>query len=157
MKKPLLLSIFIMSSLYSSSQEIKFFNVGPQDKPLINIIVSKDSINKDSIYNDIFTQNIIVDSNIYDTIENYVLRNNTQSQPDEDTFSNIDDIYWCEYDFGCYAIEIKNKDLHLLYYMDSSDKSVDYFKRLIKLLDDNKWVFISSHFKYLLDRINILP
>lgn len=104
---------FIQLSVFS--QQIEFFNVGLQDKPLDNIIVSKRKNQKDD-----FIKNIVVTNDVYYTIKQYVLNNNTYKQPLSCKYDKNKDGRSGSYDFGCYAVQISEERNHLLYFMDSN-------------------------------------
>lgn len=104
------------------AQQIEFFNVGWQDKPLDNIIISTQK--KTDGY---FVKNEVVSEKAYNYIRQYVVDNNTYNKPLSSKYNK--DINSCSgsYNFGCYAIQITEPQDSLLYFMDTNEITVKFF------------------------------
>ena len=151
MKTYLIITILSFIQISVFSQQIEFFNVGIQDKPLPNAIVSiKKTFEGD------FIKNVVVNKEIYNIIKQYVLNNNTYKQPVFGAYYKKKDTCFGSYDFGCYAVQIKEKCSNLLYFMDTNEKSLEYFKGLVALLNEKGHSDIAEAFQEMIVRIEII-
>ena len=151
MKTHLLIIILSFIQVSVFSQQIEFFNVGIQDKPLPNITISTKK--KPEGY---FVKNVIVTNEIYSIIKQYVADNNTQNQPLCNNYYKDKNSCSGNYDFGCYAVQITEKRHNLLYFMDTNEKSVEYFKGLVNLLNKKEIIDVAETFQDIIDRIEIV-
>lgn len=143
--------LFILTKTIVYSQQIDFFNVGWQDKPLMNLIISKDKKS-----GGIFVKNVIVTEEAYNIIKQYVFDNNTHKRPSKNKYSKEKDTCYGCYDFGCYAVEITGEKKKLTYFMVTNEKTVNFFNGLINILKGKGYTNISKEFEKIVIRINFI-
>jgi len=151
MKAYLLITVLSFIQLSVFSQQIEFFNIGIQDKPLANIVISTKK--KSEGY---FVKNIIVTNDIYTAIKQYVVDNDTHNKPLSNNYHKDQNVCSGNYGFGCYAVQITEKRNDLLYFMDTNEMSVEYFKGLVDLLKKKGIIDVAITFQNIIAGIEIL-
>jgi hypothetical protein len=145
MKKALLIVILSFFQISVFSQQIEFFNVGLQDVPRTNVIISMDK--KSEGY---FIKNIVVTNIEYSLVKQYVLANNTHKRPIDGEYHKENHTCFGFYDYGCYAVQISEDADSLLYFMDTKEKTEKYFISLVRFLDKKKCYALSKSLQELI-------
>ncbi|MDR0865029.1 MAG: hypothetical protein LBO74_08870 [Candidatus Symbiothrix sp.] len=150
-KKIYTIGILLLIAVISGfAQQIKFFHIGPEDKPMEYVIISTQEIESEFPIVD-----ILVTDKEYEIVKKYVIRKNTHKQPPADIIRESDGRFG-GYGFGCYAVQIMDNKDGLLYFMDTNEESVRYFKEFVRFLDKKNLTEIAEPFQTIIDRSQII-
>jgi len=140
----LIITVLCLIQISVFSQQIEFFNVGLQDKPMDNLIISKSNIDIDQFGT--CYMGINLDEKEFSLIENYVVSRNTKQKPVKSAYHKNEEGSAGAYPYGTYAVLLTNErqDTIVFYCLENGKKTAKYFDDLISLLNTEEMIAVAT-------------
>jgi hypothetical protein len=151
MKKYIISICLLIAALSGFAQQIEFFNVGPQDKPMDCVIISTREIESEYAM-----VGVLVTEKEYAIVKKHVIRKNTHKHLPADAYIKNNRGSIGRYEFGCYAVQITDNKDSLLYFMDTNEESVNYFKELVRFLEKKNLTKIAQPIQSIIDSSHVI-